>query len=124
MEEDLSTEEEEQELQMRCVIVLEEVRSGRRDCACPAGSVHNPWMGLHGLIDRGVYPDLDLDLDLEEQDGFVRLPIILIIGISNWSLDASKRNRMRTTQRGRGRGSPSTQHLVLTSPPTPSCRAT
>ena len=65
----------------RCVIVLEEV-------GVTVGSVHNPLMVLHGLVDRGV---------LMSNGKYIRLPIV---GISNWRLDASKMNRMRTTHRG------------------------
>jgi hypothetical protein len=65
----------------KCVIVLEEV-------GVTAGSVHNPLMALHGLIDRGVHIGNGI---------FIRIPIV---GISNWRLDASKMNRMRTTYRG------------------------
>jgi hypothetical protein len=75
----------------RCVIVLEEV-------GIAVGSKHNPLMVLHSLIDRGVPMD----------DGtFQKLPIV---GISNWSLDAAKMNRMRTTFRG----NPSKDDLILT----------
>lgn len=65
----------------RCVIVLEEV-------GVTVGSAHNPLMVLHGLVDRGV---------LMSNGKFIRLPIV---GVSNWRLDASKMNRMRTTYRG------------------------
>jgi hypothetical protein len=75
----------------QCVLVLEEV-------GIAVGSRHNPLMVLHSLIDRGVTLD----------DGTViRLPII---GISNYSLDAAKMNRMRTTFRG----NPSLPDLVST----------
>eukprot|EP01038_Epipyxis_sp_PR26KG_P004257 gene4257-6036_t len=75
----------------RCVLVLEEV-------GVTVGSIHNPLMVLHGLVDRGV---------LMEDGEYVRLPIV---GISNWRLDASKMNRMRTTFRG----NPSVADLRLT----------
>lgn len=75
----------------RCVIVLEEV-------GVTVGSKHNPLMVLHGLVDRGV---------MMEDRSYVRLPII---GISNWRLDASKMNRMRTTHRG----NPSVDDLIKT----------
>ena len=53
----------------RVVVVLEEV-------GVTVGSVHNPLMVLHGLIDRGV---------AMEDGTHVRLPVI---GTSNWRLDA------------------------------------
>ncbi len=58
-----------------CVIVLEEV-------GVTVGSIHNPTMVLHGLVDRGILVD-------EKNNTYVRLPII---GISNWAMDASKMN--------------------------------
>ena len=76
---------------VRCVIVLEEV-------GVTVGSIHNPLMVLHGLVDRGI----------QIGDGrYVRVPIV---GISNWRLDASKMNRMRTTHRG----NPTAHDLVET----------
>lgn len=75
----------------QCVVVLEEV-------GVTVGSVHNPLMVLHGLVDRGV---------LMPDGTYVRLPIV---GISNWRLDASKMNRMRTTYRG----NPSVEDLIQT----------
>ncbi|CUI15319.1 Hypothetical protein, putative [Bodo saltans] len=66
---------------VQCILVLEEV-------GIAVGSKHNPLMVLHSLIDRGV----------EMDDGtLIRIPII---GISNYSLDAAKMNRMRITFRG------------------------
>lgn len=62
------------------VIVLEEV-------GATIGSVHNPLMSLHSMIDHGI-----------EIDGKrVRLPII---GVSNYRLDASKMGRGRVVYRG------------------------
>jgi hypothetical protein len=75
----------------RCVIVLEEV-------GVTVGSVYNPLMVLHGLVDRGV---------LMEDGKYIKLPIV---GVSNWRLDASKMNRMRATHRG----NPSVNDLMLT----------
>ncbi|CUE70699.1 Hypothetical protein, putative, partial [Bodo saltans] len=69
---------------VQCVLVLEEV-------GIAVNSKHNPLMVLHSLIDTGVVLD----------DGtVVRIPII---GISNYSLDAAKMNRMRITFRGNPR---------------------
>jgi hypothetical protein len=75
----------------RCVIVLEEV-------GVTVGSMHNPLMVLHGLVDRGV---------LMDNGSYIRLPVV---GVSNWKLDASKMNRMRSTHRG----NPSVNDLMLT----------
>jgi hypothetical protein len=52
---------------VRCVLVLEEV-------GVTVGSIHNPLMVLHGLVDRGV---------LMANGSYVRLSIV---GISNWRL--------------------------------------
>eukprot|EP01105_Mastigella_eilhardi_P007620 TRINITY_DN1911_c0_g3_i2.p1 TRINITY_DN1911_c0_g3~~TRINITY_DN1911_c0_g3_i2.p1 ORF type:complete len:3679 (-),score=783.02 TRINITY_DN1911_c0_g3_i2:52-10641(-) len=62
------------------VLVLEEV-------GATLGSIHNPLMSLHSMIDHGI-----------EVDGRrVRLPII---GVSNYRLDASKMGRGRVVYRG------------------------
>ena len=75
----------------RCVIVLEEV-------GVTVGSIHNPLMVLHGLVDRGI---------LMEDGRYIKIPII---GISNWRLDGSKMSRYRITYRG----NPSVDDLVKT----------
>jgi hypothetical protein len=62
------------------VIVLEEV-------GATIGSVHNPLMSLHSMIDHGI----------EVNGQFIRLPII---GVSNYRLDASKMGRGRVVYRG------------------------
>eukprot|EP00760_Papus_ankaliazontas_P011055 PhM_4_TR14640/c0_g1_i1/m.34004 len=64
------------------ILVLEEV-------GVTLGSVHNPLMMLHSLIDHGVETDVGRPR--------VRIPIL---GISNWMLDGSKMNRALITHRG------------------------
>ncbi|KAH3762020.1 E3 ubiquitin-protein ligase RNF213 [Pelomyxa schiedti] len=62
------------------VLVLEEV-------GATIGSIHNPLMSLHSMIDHGINVD----------GKAVRLPII---GVSNYRLDASKMGRGRVVYRG------------------------
>lgn len=78
----------------RFVLVLEEV-------GATIGSKHNPLMSLHGLIDHGVLIQTQRIRTTER---------IAIVGLSNYSLDASKMGRGHITYRG----NPSVKDLQFT----------